>query len=314
VLDAAGPQAGHIERLTAFLVVTSAVAFALVLVALVLSVRRGRRRRAGGGDADVTATTERRLGRVVAGASAATIVVLFAYLVVTVRTGRALATLAAPDPLTVEIIGHQWWWEVRYRDPIPQRWLTTANELHIPVGRPVQVITTANDVIHSFWVPELHGKQDLIPGYKNAMWLRADAEGEWRGQCTEFCGHQHAFMGLVVVAESPAKFDAWYASQLASPPEPSDSAARRGRDVFMNGGCVMCHAIGGTPAGSSVGPDLTHLASRRTLGAATIPNTRGHLAGWIVDPQGIKPGVKMPPNQLTPDDLNALLDYLQTLR
>jgi cytochrome c oxidase subunit 2 len=169
-------------------------------------------------------------------------------------------------------------------------------------------------VIHSFWIRELHGKQDMIPGRQNSTWLRADRPGVWKAQCAEFCGHQHAKMLFDVIAEPPERFRQWYVSQLASAQEPTDSSARRGRDVFMRGACILCHAINGTPAGSRVGPDLTHLASRPSIAAGTLPNTRGHLAGWIVDPQRIKPGARMPANQLSSADLSALLDYLQSLR
>ena len=339
VLDPAGPQAEHIARLATFLFVTAGIVCAIVFAALALSVQNGRRRADRGEAPDETPDGERRRGRAIGLAAAATTVVLFVYLVAAVRTGRALAWTAeggpteragppgAPPglppergpfpggaPLTVEVTGRQWWWEMKYDDPTPSRMLTTANELHIPVGRPVRIVTQSYDVIHSFWVPKLHGKQDMIPGYKNVLWLRADRPGVYRGQCAEYCGHQHAHMAFDVIAESPAEFARWYESQLAPSAPPTDSSAQHGQTVFMSNACIMCHAIGGTPAASRVGPDLTHLASRRTLAAGTLPNTRGHLAGWIVDPQGIKPGARMPSNQLTPDDLNALLDYLRSLK
>jgi cytochrome c oxidase subunit 2 len=270
----------------------------------------------------------------VGAAVAVTAVVLFVFLVVTVRTGRALDAFGgerdargtaharpadvhrgAANPLVIEVTGHQWWWEVTYRDTAPSKRITTANEIHIPVGRPVHVYSSSQDVIHSFWVPNLHGKKDGIPGYTNDTWIQADSAGTYRAQCAEYCGYQHAHMALIVVAEPEQKFEEWVALSLSPAAQPTDSTVKRGRDVFVSNSCMMCHAIAGEPmAGSNVGPDLTHFASRPTIGAGTLPNTRGNLAGWIVDPQRIKPGVKMPPNQLSPADLNALLDYLRSLK
>ena len=190
----------------------------------------------------------------------------------------------------------------------------TANELHIPVGRPVVVKLQSPDVIHSLWVPNLAGKKDLIPGRTTALRLRADQPGIYRGQCAEFCGFQHAKMALLVIAEHPEEYERWAQSQRESARMPESDLAKRGQRVFLTAPCVMCHAIQGTPANGKTGPDLTHVASRRTLAAATVPNTRGYLAGWIVDPQHIKPGTNMPAITLAPDDLQALLAYLESLR
>jgi cytochrome c oxidase subunit II len=317
VLDAQGPQAGHIASLIWFIIIVSAIVYVIVMAALAMAVRRGRQRAASGELADQRPATEHRLARVIVIATGVSAALIFAYVVASARTGRAIAWPRfgpATSILTVEVTGHQWWWEFRYLDSIPSNSLTTSNELHIPVGRPVQLVLRSTDVIHSFWIPELHGKQDMIPGRQNSTWLRADRPGVWKAQCGEYCGHQHAKMMFDVVAEPPDRFTQWYASQLASASSPSDSSAQRGQDVFMQGSCVLCHTINGTPAGSRVGPDLTHIASRPSIAAGTLPNTRGHLAGWIVDPQKIKPGARMPANQLSSADLNALLDYLQSLR
>jgi cytochrome c oxidase subunit II len=178
----------------------------------------------------------------------------------------------------------------------------------------VLFLLNARDVIHSFWAPNLAGKKDLIPGYTQSMWFQADTAGIYRGQCAEFCGMEHALMAMFVVAQPRAEYDAWVARQREPAQAPTDSVAARGKEVFMTGSCAMCHSIDGTEAGSHVGPDLTHLASRRTIAAGTLPNTRGALAGWIVDAQGIKPGAKMPPNAIEPRDLDALLTYLQSLK
>jgi cytochrome c oxidase subunit II len=324
MLQPAGPQARHIDSLFTATFWIGLVAFAATITVFGLALRRGRRRVQQDEPPDESAEGEHGLKRAVTGATIATVVVLFVYLALSVRTGRALATLDgarggrdgehAVSPLTIEVVGHQWWWEIRYRDSVASRWLTTANELRLPVGRPVQIVGRSADVIHSFWVPNLHGKRDLVPGDESVSWLRADTPGVWYGQCAEFCGHQHAHMRLTVIAEPPERFDAWYAQQLKPAPEPITASERKGRDVFVSGSCMMCHAINGTPAGSRVGPDLTHLASRSRIAAGTLPNTRGHLAGWILDPQSIKPGTRMPPNALSPEDLHALLDYLQSLR
>jgi cytochrome c oxidase subunit II len=316
IFDTAGSQAERIARLAWFIIAVSAAVYVLVLVATALAVRRARARNAGGELADQRPETERRMGRHVLVATIASTVLLLVYVAMSARTGRAMAwpLNTSQQPLTVEVTGHQWWWEFRYRDSVPSNWLNTSNELHIPVGRPVQVILQSNDVIHSFWVPELHGKQDLVPGHKNTTWLVADRPGVWKARCAEFCGYQHAKMAFDVVAESPARFNQWYQSQLATAPTPTDTAVKRGQDVFVQRTCIMCHTISGTPAGSRVGPDLSHLASRPSLAAGSLPNTRENLARWITNPQLIKPGVRMPPNPLPQEEMKALLDYLETLK
>ena len=315
IFDTAGTQAERIATLAWFIIAMSAVTYVLVLTTTAIAIRRARARRASDEMADTRPETERRLTRKGGIATAATTVLLLIFVAATARTGRAIAwPIGSEQPITVEVTGHQWWWQFRYRDTVPSNWLTTSNELHIPVGRPVRVILLSNDVIHSFWVPELHGKQDLIPGHRNTTWLRADRSGVWKARCAEFCGIQHAKMAFDVVAESPAQFNQWYVSQLASAQAPSDSSAMHGQSVFMQRTCIMCHSISGTPAGSSVGPELTHIASRPSIAAGSLPNTRENLGRWILNPQLIKPGVRMPPQPLSPADMNALLDYLETLK
>jgi cytochrome c oxidase subunit 2 len=227
--------------------------------------------------------------------------------------GRALAERPTRT-LTIELVGHQWWWEVHYIDPDPSKLLVDANELHIPAGEPVQVKLTSRDVIHSFWVPNIIGKRDLIPGYTSSLFLNADKPGVYRAQCAEFCGAEHALMALPVVVHSRADFAAWLSEARSPAAEPSDSSAKEGKKVFLSAACSSCHAITGVEAYGTVGPNLTHIASRKTLAAGTLPNTRGNLGGWIVDPQSIKPGVHMPSNQLEPQDLRHLIDYLETLK
>lgn len=316
MLDSAGPQAGRIEGLWWLFFWVCAVVFALVMIALGMAVVRSRRREGHRLDPllDPPRERERRMARTVGGAAAVSLLILLGLLVASVSTGRAVLSPSPPDALGIEVVGHQWWWEIRYEDPVPSRSFTTANEIHIPVGRPVRVKTRSADVIHSFWVPNLHGKRDLIPDFPSETWLQADRPGVFRGQCAEFCGHQHANMSLIVVAEPPEAFEKWRAAQLQTPPPPATPLLRRGQEVFLALPCPTCHTIAGTPAGGRTAPDLSHLASRRTLAAGTLPNTRGHLAGWILDPQTAKPGNKMPAVALESDDLQALLAYLESLR
>jgi cytochrome c oxidase subunit II len=224
-----------------------------------------------------------------------------------IRTTQAPA--AGSTQRSVVVIGHQWWWEIRY----PGSGAITANELHIPVRTPVRVEVRTADVIHSFWVPELNRKIDAIPGRTNAIELSADAVGGYRGQCAEFCGVQHAHMGLEVVAQTRAQFDRWLAREAQPASPPSTDAAHRGEEVFTSGACQSCHTIRGTSAAGDVGPDLTHIASRRTLGANTIPNRPPYLRSWILGSQEVKPGNDMPNIRLTPSRLDDVVAYLEGL-
>jgi cytochrome c oxidase subunit 2 len=210
----------------------------------------------------------------------------------------------------VEIVGHQWWWEVRYSE----EGVTTANELHIPVGRPVAIELTSADVIHSFWVPELAGKLDALPDGTNTLVIEAEEPGEYRSECAEFCGLQHAQMGLVVVAEPTEQFSSWVAGQQQPAQEPADETARRGRDVFAEAGCGSCHTVQGTEAEGADGPDLTHVARRPTIGAGAAPNAPDDLAAWVADPHTVKEGVAMPAADLTDEELEAVVAYLETLQ
>jgi cytochrome c oxidase subunit 2 len=224
--------------------------------------------------------------------------------------GQVTHPAEAPT-LTIQVTAHQWWWEVRYLAPRADATFTTANEIHIPVGAPVRVELHAPDVIHSFWVPKLGGKMDLIPGITNVTWIQADRPGRYRGQCGEYCGVEHARMAFEVVAQSPAAFATWRARQAAPAGQPS-GAAGYGRQVFQSR-CGGCHTVTGTAAGGLVGPDLTHLQSRASLAAGALPNTAEGLADWIADPQAIKPGAKMPAVPMTPRDRASVVAYLQSL-
>jgi cytochrome c oxidase subunit II len=213
--------------------------------------------------------------------------------------------------LTVLVRGHMFWWEIEY----PDHAVITANEVHIPVGQSVRVELESADVIHSFWVPQLHGKLEMIPGKTNVLYLRADEPGVYFGKCAEFCGQQHANMEFQLIAQPPSEFDAWLEAQAADAAEPESELAERGREVFVGSPCAACHDIRGVSTGSAqAGPDLTHLATRRTLAARTLDNVRGNLGAWILDPQGIKPGNRMPAVNLTSEEFLALLEYLDGLR
>ena len=322
---------------------------------------------------------DRGLSWIYWGTGVSTIVLVVAFVGIA-ATLRAASRAPSAPALTIDVTGRQWWWEAQYHDSLPEHVFTTANELHIPVGRPVRVRLRAGDVIHSFWVPELAGKTDLIPGQVNEMWLEASRAGRFRGQCAEYCGMEHAKMALYVVADAPAEFERWAAGQResapslvpaatrsaatggasqpvgetmpATRPQPvnaadaagqvagfgppvatpsptvapavmdvrsarsdpaSDSLARAGQAVFV-ANCGACHAVRGSDALGRVGPDLTHVASRATIAGGILPNTTGNLAGWVANAQGVKPGARMPTLPLPPDDLLAVVHYLQTLR
>jgi cytochrome c oxidase subunit II len=311
VLSPAGIQASSIHSLWSLMLWVCTVVFVVVMSGVLAASLRGIRNRS---DGQSRLTPDRTLARHVGVAVAVTVAILIMLLVASVWTGSRVASLHASSAVTIEIIGHQWWWEIQYEDAVASRRVVTANELHIPTMRPVVLKVTSRDVIHSLWIPNLQGKRDLIPGYTTALWLEADRPGTFRGQCAEFCGMQHAHMALTVVAEIDRDFEQWLDTMRQSGQDSSDSTAQRGRDVFMHRRCAGCHAIRGTDAAAQAAPDLTHIATRRTLGAGTLPNTPDNLAAWIQDPQHVKPGSQMPPNPLTDDDLRALVAYLETLR
>ena len=314
-LHPAGIQASHIADLWWFTVALCAIVFVAVLAGLFYALRRSPR--ADSATAPDMASMDRPESgakRTVVAAVVLSAVGLIVLLAASVITDRALATLPLANAVHIEMVGHQWWWSMNYDDPDPSRIFTTANEMHIPVGRPVVISLKSDDVIHSFWVPNLHGKKDLIPGRTNTTMLRADAPGVYRGQCAEFCGYQHAWMGLLVVAEPPDAYARWEEAQRATPPEPSDATIAEGRRVFEGTTCAMCHTVQGTRANARRAPDLTHLASRRTLAAVALDNTPANRAAWVQDPQRFKPGSNMPPVQLPPEQLGPLLAYLGSLQ
>jgi cytochrome c oxidase subunit II len=313
MLRPAGPMASRIEGLWWFIFWISLIVFVLVMAALTRAASARRVRGQAPPELHPDAAGEQRRFRRVLVCAGLTIVLLFVILVYSISTLGYMNALESKNPLTIEVVGHQWWWEIHYPNSDASMYVTTANEIHVPTKTPVVLLTSARDVIHSFWAPNLQGKRDLIPGYQTAIWFQADQEGIYRGQCAEFCGAQHAHMAFYIVAEGSDKFRAWLEQQRKPANNPSDAVAQHGEEVFLKGECVMCHTIRGTGAGARLGPDLTHLASRSTIAAGTLPNNAGSLAGWIANSQSVKPGNRMPPISLPSQDLQALIKYLQTL-
>jgi cytochrome c oxidase subunit II len=309
VLAPAGIQSSRVYQLWTLMLWSSAAVFAITMAFVVAALVRGIRRTPTDGAASAWMLTT-----AVGGAVALTVVLLIGLLVASIWTGHSIASLHASSAVTVEVTGHQWWWEIAYDDSIPNRRVTTANEMHLPIDRPIVLKVTSRDVVHSFWAPNLLGKRDLIPGYTTAIWLQVGRPGVFRGQCAEFCGLQHAHMAFDIVAEPEGDFQRWLDAMRRPAPTPQGAAARRGRDVFMANRCAGCHAVQGTDAHGQAAPDLTHVATRTTVGAGTLPNTPDHLRDWVRDPQASKPGNQMPPNPMSADDLQALIAYLETLR
>jgi cytochrome c oxidase subunit 2 len=303
-LEPASKASHDIAQLWWVMFAGSVVVFAVVLLLLTVAVvkRRG---------ADVPRPRLRAgVWMPVVGGIAIPIVVLAALFALTIGTLPTTSPAARGEDLKVRVTGRQWFWDVYY----PASRVRTANEIHIPVGVPVTIEATSGDVIHSFWVPELNRKIDMIPGRDNTLRIEARHAGVFRGQCAEFCGLQHAHMGFLVVAEPQQAFDTWLQQEAAPALVPRNDTTKAGQQVFLGSACVYCHAIAGTNASGRIGPDLSHLASRQTIGGALVPNTRGYLGGWILDPQHLKPGNRMPGTDLSGTELQSLLDYLESLK
>ncbi|QYF95792.1 c-type cytochrome [Massilia sp. PAMC28688] len=302
VLHPAGPDAAIITEFAWVLFAGGAVIFAAVMALAVLALRRSTR--------PVSTTWW------IAGAGIA-----FPATVLTVLLGwstwraAALSPQTSLQPLQISVTAKMWWWEVRYRDAATGREIVSANEIHIPAGQTAYVGISSSDVIHSLWVPALNGKIDAIPGRMTGLTLHAARPGVYRGQCAEFCGEQHARMALHVVAHAPADYARWLAQQAAPAAAPASALLQRGRDAFTAQRCGACHTIRGVAEGATLGPDLTHVGSRMHIAAGTLRTHRGTLAGWIADPQSIKPGVRMPAAAgLDGDTLLALATYLESLK
>lgn len=314
ILHPGAPQGSHIEWLYWLIFWICFIVYILMIVAFTRAAARSHVSAMHPLPVMEDPEGDEKAKWAVGSAIAVTVITLFVVLVVSVVTGKKVEGLTSKNPVTIQLVGHQWWWEVVYPNAQADQTITTANEIHVPIGTPVVILTNSADVIHSFWAPGITGKRDLLPGYSTAFWFQVNEPGIYRGQCAEFCGYQHAHMGFSVIAETSDQFQAWQQQQLKPAAEPTVEELAKGRAVFLTHTCLMCHTVRGTDAGSRVGPDLTHLASRRMIAAETLPNTTGALAGWILDPQRIKPGVRMSPNPLAPDDLNALVAYLRSLQ
>lgn len=279
-----------------------------VLAVLAVALLRARNR-----PRQAPLSTRRAWLLVIAGGVASPVLAILAVTWSGLLIGERTETGPGAGALTVEVTGRLWWWEIRYLDGDGEVIAVTANEMHVPVGQRTEVVLLSDNVIHSFWVPSLQGKTDMIPGRINRTWIEPLEVGTYRGQCAEFCGLQHALMAFAVVAEPEEAFEAWLEHQGRTAEVPQRPELLRGQEVFMEVGCGDCHAVRGTAADGRLGPDLTHFASRESLAAVTIPNTEGHLAGWITDPQHVKPGALMPAVPIPAGDLQPLLAYLGSL-
>ncbi len=314
-LAPAGIQAARIVRLWNLTLLVCTVTFALVLLALIVALwRTSRAARDSAAQAPAAPRDEPGPRRAVRIATIASIIALIGLVGADIYTDRALSKLPVSDAVRIQVIGRQWWWEMRYLDARGKTEFVTANELHVPVGRPVVIDLKSPDVIHTFWVPNLHGKKDMIPGRASTIELRADQPGRYRGQCAEFCGSEHALMAFFLTADVPADYERWR-EQRRQPAAPvADARLREGQTLFVQHACASCHTVAGTQASGTVGPDLTHVASRPTLAAGTLTNTRDNLLQWITNPYAAKPGTAMPATPLSPQDAQALIAYLESLR
>jgi cytochrome c oxidase subunit 2 len=304
VLSPRGPHAEAIADVAWLLFAGGVAIFAAVLVAIALALRGppAARRLLG---ADRT---------ILAAGVGFPVVTLTALLVHGLRVEAGILAGAPSRALPIEVIGEQWWWRVRYLDARGRPAFETANEIHVPIGRPIELRLSSADVIHSFWVPNLAGKLDMIPGRVNRLRLQADRPGVFRGQCAEFCGGAHALMAFHVVAEEPDAFEAWRARQMQPAPEPASPEARRGRELFLARGCGLCHHVAGTGATGRVGPDLGHVGGRMHVVSGLLPNHRGTLVAWIVAAQQLKPDSRMPSfASLSGAELRALAAWLESL-
>lgn len=310
-LDPQGLQSNHIlQTLFIFLIVAAVVWTAVVVV---LCVGLLRRKRSAVQPLALHQGFERTSGHVVFGLGLATLIIVLGLSIVS-YAGQRTVFAKNEHALTLKIIGHQWWWEVRYEDDSPHQSFVTANEIRIPTGQPVKVELESADVIHSFWVPSLTGKMDLITGQKNELQFTAKNAGVYRGQCAEFCGLQHAHMAFAVFALLPDEYGRWRDHENQSGTSPTDPLGKQGEQLFRARGCALCHTIRGTLAGGQLGPDLTHIGSRTTVAAGTLPMSSATLGAWIADPQHIKPGNNMPRMPLQSGELIAIIHYLEQLK
>ena len=305
VFEATGKEAVQILEITWVLFIGGGLIFLAIMLLLLVSLF---------GPPSLRAALGRRAW-VIGGGVLFPTVVLFALLVYTLMASAPLRRAQADAATRVEVSGELWWWRVKYLDAQGNSIMETANEIRIPVGQPVDLLLITDNVIHSFWVPKLGGKLDLIPGHVNRQRIEASEAGIFRGQCAEYCGAQHARMALYVVAQAPEEYRAWLAAQMRAAAEPKAPTLQQGKQLFMENRCGMCHTIRGTQAEGRFGPDLTHLGSRLSIAGGTLPQNQGTVAGWIAESQRLKPGNKMPAfAQFSADELRALSAYLTSLQ
>lgn len=317
MLDPVGPPARTTATIWWILFGLGLAVYAVVMVLVVLAFRRARRRAEDDESVDARDEDARPAARrlVLYGGLIGPAIVLLVLNVITTPMSAGLddrgpTAAVGDDGVVIDVVAERFWWRVEY----PQYGVSTANEIHIPAGERVQLRLTSTDVIHSFWIPKLAGKIDATPGHTTSLTLEADEPGRYRGRCTEYCGLAHAQMIVFVIAQERGEFDAWVEQQAQPQPELIDERLEEGREQFFGSACVYCHTVDGHGPPNDIGPDLTHLASRETIGAGALPLDRANLAGWIVDPQAQKPGNLMPGTQIAGDELDALVDYLMSLR
>ncbi len=311
-LDAAGQRAQTILPLTWFTLFVSVVVCVVIATLLWIGVRRAR----AAPGVDIASVPVSRGGNGLRWITIGLLISAVPLLITLVWTMVALAKVSGPPAhpgLTLDVTARQWWWDVRYDAEQASDIFETANEIHIPTGVPVLVRLHGGDVIHSFWVPKLSGKTDAIPGQTNLSWMEAREPGRYRGQCSEYCGDQHANMAFEVVAEPQEDFERWRAGQLAPAPQPTTESERRGLSVIENR-CGLCHGVRGTRAGAVSAPDLTHLASRKMIAAGTLPNNPGNRVAWIQNAQQLKPRNLMPNQYLPGEQLSDVEAYLELLK
>ena len=310
--EPASTNATLITNLAIAVFIIAALVFVVVETMLVVSVVRFSRKKIEGEPQQIEGNTKFEIAW-----TAAPAIVLAVVFVLSLQTLQSVAYSPAPDPagtpagdaLHVRVVGHQWWWEFDY----PELNIVTASELHVPVNTVVNFDLQSVDVIHSFWVPQLAGKTDVIPGHDNHTWFKADQLGAFHGQCAEFCGEEHALMQFQVVVQTPDQFKAWVAQQQA-PMAAMTGDAAKGEQLFMNGACIGCHTVNGTKAQGKVGPNLTHLANRKYFAGDVFENNAANLKRWLSNPPAMKPGTVMPNLHLSPSDIDALVAYLTSLK
>ncbi len=308
ILDPQGPIALKESNLFWVILIIATAVFVIVMSALIYSIIRFRARANSPEPAQTHGNTKIEIAWTIAPS-----VVLVLVLITTITTMFSIQQPAAQNTITINAVGHQWWWEFQY----PDQNFVTADEMWVPTGTVVHINLVSDNVIHSFWVPQLTGKTDVIPGHDNAMWLQADAEGWYRGECAEFCGTQHAHMDFLVHAVSPAAYQTWVSQQQQVAAQPTDALAQAGAQYFAASACIGCHAVNGvttTNPAKLIGPNLTHFGGRQWIAGGVVDNTPTNLAAWLRDPQAVKSGADMPNLNLTNDQINELVAYLESLK